>query len=361
MKIFFNKTINLCIYFLFLTSIIYCQKMNTQVLKDKTIQGILSSKKAKTDSTLKNHTFIDIGNKVFGIINLSVASLRSKPGHAEELTTQSLLGTLVKIHNKHNNWYYVQTPDDYLAWIEADAIQLMDKDEYNIWLKSNKIIFISPFGFSYSKPNLNSQTISDLVIGDIVKFLELRDNFFKVEYPDKRTAFIPVKDCEYFQKWINNIKINSQSIIRTAETFLGIPYLWGGTSIKGVDCSGFTKMVFFLNGILLPRDASQQAETGEFITNKVDTSKLKPGDLLFFGEKEGIDGKEKVSHVGIYIGEGEFIHSAGYVRKNNLLKGKPDFQQQRLDKYLFARRILTSLNKNGIYLLKDYNVYYKEN
>jgi gamma-D-glutamyl-L-lysine dipeptidyl-peptidase len=360
MKILNNKKIILFIFVSILITIILNQNMNAQVKNGKKLSAGFNSKKNYADSTNKILSKKSDGDKIFGVVNLSVASLRSKPGHSEELATQSLLGASVKIGEKNKNWYYVQTPDNYSAWVESDAIKLMNKEEYNDWLNAEKIIFTSPFGFSYSKSSLNSQTNSDLVKGDIVKLLNVENNFYKVEFPDKRVAFIPVKDCEYFQKWLSNLKVDSQGIIKTAESLLGIPYLWGGTSIKGMDCSGFTKLVFFLNGILLPRDASQQAAVGEFVTNKIDAAKLKPGDLLFFGEKASSGRKEKVVHVGIYIGDGEFIHSSGFVRKNNLLMGKPDFQQQRVNNYLFAKRILSSLDKNGIYLLKNHNYYSKE-
>jgi cell wall-associated NlpC family hydrolase len=301
----------------------------------------------------------NLGENVFGIIKLSVANLRIKPSQTEEMVTQSLLGTPIKIYKSNNGWYLIQTPDEYIAWMEDDAIQPVNKRQYDKWIKSKRIIFTSDFGFSYINSDRNSQRVSDLVKGNLLKVLEEKLDYFKVEYPDRRIAFVHKKDCEPFDKWINNIKINPENIVRTAKTFMGIPYLWGGTSVKGVDCSGFTKSVYFLNGVLLPRDASQQANVGDFVTDKIDFNKLQSGDLLFFGDKKGLGKKENIKHVGIYIGDGEFIHSSGFVKINNLKKGKKDFSIQRLNTFIRAKRIITSLDKNGVYLIINHNAYFK--
>ena len=300
----------------------------------------------------------ELGESIYGIINLSVANMRLQPFHNEELVSQSLLGVAIRIYKKEGGWYLIQTPDEYIAWVLRDAIKVANKSEYEEWIKSDKIIYTSAFGFSFSEPKKISQTVSDLVKGDILKVLENKNGFFKVEYPDQRIAYIPVNECEYFEKYVNELKINAENVIKTAKTFMGIPYLWGGTSIKGVDCSGFTKSVYYLNGILLPRDVSQQIHVGEFITNKIDFEKLQPADLLFFSSK-GESKIDKPTHVGIYLGDGKFIHSSGFVKISGLITEKNDTDTNGHRKFLEARRILTSLEKNGIILLKNSMAYFK--
>ncbi|MCX6149511.1 MAG: C40 family peptidase [Ignavibacteriales bacterium] len=351
-------------------NISHTQKENEIILKGETnlpiiktdLKQKLDELKYKVKDSIKILPAKDLGEKIFGVINISVANIRTKPNHPEELATQALLGTPVKVYKKlHDGWYLIQTPDDYIAWAEDDAVQLMNKIEYEDWIKSNKIIFNVNYGVSYLEANENSQIVSDLVRGDLLKILDERNGFFKVEYPDKRTAFVPAKNCQRFDQWLNNLDINESNIVQTAKTFMGIPYLWGGTSMKGVDCSGFTKSVYYLNGILLPRDASQQVNVGELVSDQIDFAKFKPGDLLFFGTKANNGKKEKASHVGIYIGDGKFIHSSGFVRINSLDKNSKDFSPRRFSTFLRAKRILTSLDKNGVYLLKNQKVYNEVN
>ena len=106
--------------------------------------------------------------------------------------------------------------------------------------------------------------------------------------------------------------VQEEELVKTAVKFNGIPYLWGGVSSKALDCSGLSSNVFFMNGILLPRDASQQALCGKEITTDYEFKELITGDLLFFGRKGTAAQPEKVTHVAIYLGDSEFIHAAGY-------------------------------------------------
>lgn len=298
-----------------------------------------------------------LGEKIFGVVNLSVANIRTKPDHPEELATQSLLGTVVNVLQDEHGWYRVQTPDEYISWVDDDGVQLMTKAEADAWKSAPKIIYISTYGFSYLKADEKSEPVSDLVKGDILKFVDEINGYYQVEYPDKRTAFIPVKHGMKYNEWLESFEQNSDKIIETARTFMGIPYLWGGTSMKGVDCSGFTKTVYYLNGVILPRDASQQVNVGELIDTKDGFDNLKPGDLVFFGRKASADRKERATHVGMYIGKGEYIHSSGRVRINSFDKNAANFNQYRFNSFLKARRILSSLDKDGVYLLKNHKSY----
>ena len=299
-----------------------------------------------------------LGEKKFGVINLSVANIRSKPDHPEELATQAILGTPIKILKKgEDGFYLIQTPDNYIAWLDNDGFASMNEVEINTWNESSKIIYTSEYGFSFSEADISSQHISDLVEGNLLKLIDEEGNFYKVNYPDGREAFVKKDEAKPFNEWYNSLNPTGQTILNTAYRFMGIPYLWGGTSTKGMDCSGFTKTVYFLNGIILARDASQQVNTGELVDTKDGWENLKAGDLLFFGKKATDNKKERITHVAIYIGDGDFIHAAGRVRINSFNKNKPYYSQYRDNAFIRAKRILTSVGKNGIERILDNSFY----
>lgn len=290
-----------------------------------------------------------LGDKIFGIINLSVANFRATESHSAELVTQALLGTPVRAYKKGEDGYYlVQTPDGYISWLDDDGVEFMNETAYNNWNNSKKIIYLNEYGFSFSKPDVNTNHISDLVAGNLLKLIGEEENFYKVNYPDGREAFIKKDEAKLFTDWYNELNPNGETILKTAHRFMGIPYLWGGTSTKGMDCSGFTKTVYFLNGIVLSRDASQQVNTGELVDTKDGWQNLQAGDLLFFGRKSDENRKERITHVAIYIGDGDFIHAAGRVKINSFNPEKPYYSDYRKSGFIRAKRILTSVGKNGI-------------
>jgi SH3-like domain-containing protein len=298
-----------------------------------------------------------LGTKKYGVINLSVANLRVNPDHAAEMATQSLLGTAVKVFNKKNGWYQIQTPDGYIGWVDQDGVYLMDINEVNKWISSPKVIYTNEFSFVYSKADKKSRRVSDIVLGSLLKFLGEENGFIKVEYPNGRIGYIEKENCKDFKLWLEETIPTEESIIETAARFIGMPYLWGGTSAKAMDCSGFSKTVYYMNGILLQRDASQQVLTGELVDTQNGFENCRPGDLLFFGNKATNDKPERITHVAIYLGNLEFIHSAGEISIDSFDKNKPNFNEYRLKQFIRAKRVLNSLDKNGIYTLKNFEQY----
>ena len=115
----------------------------------------------------------------------------------------------------------------------------------------------------------------------------------------------------------------TEAIIAQAEKLLGVPYLWGGMSAKGVDCSGLVRISHIMNGILLPRNASQQVKCGE----RVELDNLQRGDLVFFGTPATDEKPMRITHVGIYLGENKIIHSSHRVRINSLIPGDDDYYE----------------------------------
>ncbi|NOX66616.1 MAG: C40 family peptidase [Chlorobi bacterium] len=216
---------------------------------------------------------------------------------------------------------------------------------------------MNDYGFAYTQPDEKSQRVSDLVIGDILINIGEEGDYVKVQFPDKRIAFVKKENTKVVKGWLSAAKPTQENIVETAKSFMGIPYLWGGTSAKEMDCSGFTKTVYFLNGVLLDRDASQQVNNGILVDTENGFENLQKGDLLFFGFKATDKKKERVTHVGIYIGDLEFIHESGRVKINSFDEKKPNFSKYRLEHFIRARRIITSLNENGIIMIKDSKYY----
>lgn len=287
--------------------------------------------------------------KDYGIVNLSVANLRTKPSHTAEMATQLLLGTQVDILQKQGANYHVRTPEGYKAWVPSSSIVPMTKADIAIWNKKNKIIYTAEFGKSYSHPQTSSQRISDLVYGNILSLQGEDTHFYRVAYPDNRIAYIPKQEAVPFSDWLSTRQATADYILTSARSMLGLPYLWGGTSVKGVDCSGFTKTSFFMNGYIIPRDASQQVLAGDTIDildkaknfdPKMALKNLKPADLLFFAAAKKNNPNARVTHVAIYIGNGEFIHAAGSVRINSLLKDAVNYDEVQASTIVAARRYI---------------------
>ena len=183
--------------------------------------------------------------------------------------------------------------------------------------------------------------------------------FYKVTYPDGRQGYISKSIAMPEKKWRSGLKQDAADIIRTAHTMMGIPYLWAGTSSKGVDCSGFMRTILFMHDIIIPRDASQQAYVGEHIDIASDFSNLQPGDLIFFGRKATPERKERVVHVGMYIGGKRFIHSQGDVHISSFDPADELFDEYNLGRLLFATRVLPYINKETGLNTTETNEYYK--
>lgn len=302
----------------------------------------MNEKDINVENKVENLPSPELGENIYGIINISVANLRSNPEHPAELVTQSILGTCINVLKKKDGWYLIQTPDKYIAWVDDDGIVAVNKSGIESWKDSPKFILKSMNANSFKLPDENSEVVSDLVAGAILQKISEKNGFVKVRYPDGREGYIKKSHGENYSDWLTNVKADQNTIINTAKLFMGLPYLWGGTSSKGVDCSGFTKTVYYMNGVLLPRDASQQVFVGDTIDTSDGFDKLEAGDLLFFGRKASGNQKEKITHVAIYIGEGKYIHSAGKVKINSLDIKQDDFNQYRFNTFIRAKRILGS-------------------
>lgn len=306
-----------------------------------------------------------LDGQVYGVVSLSVANNRKNPAHYAEMVTQMILGTPVEILKREKGYSLVRSPDRYISWVETEALAVMDAAGFEQWRRADKLVYTEDYGSSYSQADVMSERVSDLIKGNLLKLLGKEKKFYKVAYPDGRIAFIPLKTAQKYKQWISRPNPDAEQILATAKTLIGTPYLWGGTSMKGVDCSGFTKTSYFLNGIILPRDASQQALIGEpvdiYEADTVSLSKclknLQAGDLLFFAAAKGKAARPRVTHTAIYMGNGEFIQSAGMVRINSMVPSAADYADFQSRTLVSARRILNEIGSPQITRIDQHELY----
>jgi hypothetical protein len=312
-----------------------------QEVKDEILKLLSGEKKNVIDSitVLPDER---LGAKTWGIITVSVANMRSDPGEDAELSSQVLMGSVVKILKKKGGWVYIQSPDKYLGWADPDQLVRVTESTAKEWTNAKRVFVTSYFGFVLQRPDAQSFPVCDITGGAVLKDLGTTGEWTKVGLADGRTGFIPKNSVIDYAQWGEQLRPVADNIERTGRYLMGVPYLWGGTSPKGVDCSGFTRTVFLLNGQQLNRDANQQAEQGEEIEPGAQFENLRKGDLLFFGRKADEKRPERIVHVGIYLGDRLFIHSSGKVRLNSFDPASPIYDEPDLNRFVRARRVIAS-------------------
>ncbi|QXP69178.1 C40 family peptidase [Polaribacter sp. R2A056_3_33] len=283
-----------------------------------------------------------VGLQQYAVARNSVINIRSNPKHSAELGTQGLLGMSVKVLDKKGDFYRIQTPDKYISWVDRGGIHLMNKSEFNAWNNAKKVIFTETYGYTYADKSENSKIVSDITLGALLQYVSEDNDFYEVKYPDNRIAFLKKNEAVIYNSWLESVVASKENIETAAKTMTGFPYLWGGTSSKGIDCSGFTKMVYLMNGFIIPRDASQQINAGKTVDKDLKFEGLEKGDLMFFGKKATADTKQRVTHVGIWLGNDkmEFIHSAGNVHLSSMNADEANYDEFNKNRYLGSQRYL---------------------
>lgn len=220
----------------------------------------------------------------YGICHLPLAPLRSHPDDASEMVSQILFGqTLLILDNTNPKWTLIQVCDDgYQAYIGNKQYQTISKEEFEHLNQHRQTV--NRHGVRITQTD--KQITFEIPLGSILP-TEESFRFGNYEY---RHDFVP----------------QEETLLETARSFLNAPYLWGGKSIFGIDCSGFTQTVFSAHGIQLLRDASQQATQGQTVPN---LGQARPADLAFFYNDKG-----RIIHVGILLDNSQIIHASGCVR-----------------------------------------------
>ena len=244
-----------------------------------------------------------------------IAPIRKESSDTAEMVTQALLGETVTIHESVERWHRVSCDlDGYEGWISVAQVVRFDSDsDFNAWT-SNPERIRSPF-FTYRITRGKSKQI--VPVGAPIVF-----NGFDVELPDGR-----------WEVEITPLQLKEHAIMDTAMQFLGVPYLWGGRTDSGIDCSGFIQMVYSLHRYELPRDASQQFLFAP-LKESVDIDDMEYGDIIYFHGKD----KKLITHVGFYMGEGRLLHASGNVQIQTI-----DSRRKLSSRYEFNEKLANSI------------------
>lgn len=225
----------------------------------------------------------------------------------------------------------------------------------NDWRKADRVIVTAPYQTRiYRDKSLTGvrNVVTDVVNGNILLGNKAKGkSSVEVTLPDGRSGYISANDVENLDTWSRQ-PFDAEKILDLAYSMEGTPYLWGGTSTKTLDCSGLAKVTYFSNGIILMRDASQQATTGEIIAPE-NWRSCQAGDLLFFGNPQ----TGKVTHVAIYDNNGNYIHSSGRVKRNSI---DPDSKSYLSTPFLSASRIKNSIGQRGITRVAEHPWYFNK-
>lgn len=272
-----------------------------------------------------------VGSDSHALVRAALAPVYGDPALPAPQITQALLGERIDPLARSGAWVRVRLEDGYIGWMHSGYLQFGSDEWAHAWERG-----------TYGEPvvSLGADLLDEA--GRVFARLPWGARVVRLgpdqyELPDGRRGTIgagEVVDVDRLADWF---PARGDSVTRTARRWIGAPYLWGGVTMSGVDCSGLVQAVFWLHGIALPRDSDQQSRTGEKIEVAKDFANLIPGDLLFFSETPA-----RVSHVAISLGGAHIVHSAltnGGVEVNDL-NGDLELEVRLRGLFTTAQRVL---------------------
>jgi len=273
------------------------------------------------------------------VISTAIADVRSHPDPTSELVTQALMNTSVELGENRGEWTFV-TLSDYEGWVRNDELE---EPIVKGFCKVGECCG-TPLHFvvviSTTCTPLYSDMKSDHIfcyayLSTMLPLLDITEaNRVQVALPGERTAWLSRAAVEICRQETALPRSSVAAITNHARSFLGVPYLWGGTSYEGIDCSGFVQLCYRMGGYVIPRDADQQHA---FLQQRVDRNHLQEGDLIFFGRQE-------ITHVAMALNNHEYIHSEGQLYNCVIINSfdpRDDHYDKRLDEiYWGAKRVI---------------------
>ena len=258
------------------------------------------------------------------VVVVPVANMYSQPSDKSDVVSQAIYGSNVKLLVARGEWSRIQTDDRYKGWVPSHHLRIILSG--NGYATSGASVQVdSLFANVYNEPDVTKhKPVVTIPFGARLESVAEKsdtankatakpspEGWIQVYLPDRRNAWIQASDVVADPK-----PVSIPESIELGKRFLGLPYLWGGRSSFGFDCSGFTQMLVRARGINMPRDADQQAAWSG--VTPVERKDLQPGDLLFFGASA-----KSIVHTGMYIGDGQFIQDT--------TNGHPVVQISRID------------------------------
>jgi len=245
--------------------------------------------------------------------NIAVANLYAEDTFNSAIVSQTVLWEKLFIFKEREDFYQVVCEDGYRGWIHKEQIHF-----YEVKRNENQMMLTKPIVRFYHGPNTQSAQVRQGIAGCRIPIVEKNSQWVKCRFPDGEVAWTKTNSFQL------NPVLSKFNLIEFAKFFLGVPYFWGGKTPWGFDCSGFVQFIYKLFGIEIRRDAAMQFDDAKFISDNYKEGQ--PGDLYFFS-----DNSEKISHVGICLGDSKVIHVRGMVRINSLNKDDSNY-----DNNLFA-------------------------
>jgi cell wall-associated NlpC family hydrolase len=251
------------------------------------------------------------------VVTVAFENMYSGPDTALQVVSQATLGQLVQILERQDGLVRIQTPDQYAGWIPEAALASYPEASTVRYASQGRVLKVSSLMASlYREPDPTSARPKLLApLGTLLELLPspLHERWHAVRLPNAEVAFIQASEVTVRDASEPEPKAAGADLVATARRFLGVPYVWGGMTAHGLDCSGLVSRVYAFHGYRLRRDADLQFEDERMAP--VAKADLQAGDLLFFGG-------EQITHVGLYEGEGRFLHAT--------TRDRPEVQESQL-------------------------------
>ena len=265
----------------------------------------------------------------YGIVKVSSAELRGRPDHKSEMVSQGLLGGVLRIRgsSSRGEWLKVSLPDGYIGWMRSWHVAEASASDALAWRRDARALVVAASADVRARRRTGARRVRDLVLGCRLKALQRVGSWVRVVTPDGERGWVTGSALLGEGK---TLPAAGAEIVKTLRLFLGAPYLWGGVTPKGTDCSGMVQTSFGVHGVELPRDVAQQRRCGTPVEGR-----LRVGDLLFFGPARG-----RLSHVAVWTGGRRFIHAGCPVEEASLDPRDAEYRPKLKARYRFARRVV---------------------